>query len=542
MAIERLPPELLGEIFKECALLNPDAPYVLSLVSRTFHSVVRSTPAAWKKLQLRVYEGEDPKAQQKAALWFSMLGTCMADVTVDINPSSTPLSDFFLKDVAPPKFGATDVLRRYTHRIESLSVEAASECDARSFVNAVYDEYEAVQHTRRQKHATFALTSLSIEISSTAPPTQWASSIPVPHLPNLRNLKLLNHSIAFLASRRFDQLHHLSITRPIRFVPFSLLTVFGILRSAPRLQTLSIESRILDDTASVSGVDHPGGSLSLIHLPFLTSLSLRTNLVPSILSLLLLPNLSKLHVDDLNGRRVGRSRETASVLRQVLVRMELPNEHRTSTGLKQLELVGVEVYAKDQRAGSERNDAWEWCFNRMRALERLSVSKVDSAPVLDILSTLACPSSPPPGSIPFASPSSSSKRLEDDMHDPDYPCPNLRSLTLKDTYGTPWNFDSFRNARPSVQLTFEEPDVSAFSPSGSVFNSYAPSRSGTPVPLSRSPSRGGVSPPPIDFLSLYTDLQHSPAGSPWSPKSSRSSGSPLPRFGPWLVLAQKPEN
>ncbi|KAJ3546394.1 hypothetical protein NMY22_g2065 [Coprinellus aureogranulatus] len=101
-------------------------------------------------------------------------------------------------------------------------------------------------------------------------------------------------------------------------------------------------SNISSSTSSSSDNDSTP-TPTLIHLPSLTHLSLRTNAIPPLLTHLLLPNLTLLHLEDLNGKRPHASQETATVLRQLLVRMELPSEYRTGRGLRVLELVGVEV-------------------------------------------------------------------------------------------------------------------------------------------------------------------------------------------------------
>ncbi|TFK21055.1 hypothetical protein FA15DRAFT_672939 [Coprinopsis marcescibilis] len=491
ITVETLPIEILGEIFQQLSLVYPDAPSLLSRVSTTFNRVVRSTPAAWGALHLVACEGDDTVGREKARLWFSMVGTCMVDVTITMKASSAPLSGFFLTDVPSPSFGVSDILRHNTNLIGSLRLEAASEFDARSFVNAVYRGEDLPD--------THVLESFSVKVSSTTPPTQFASSIAVPNLPNLRNLNLLNHSIAFLASRQFDHLLHMSVTRPIRFPPFPLASLLQILRSAPLLQTLSIESRILD------GAPDSG---NLIHLPHLTQLSLRTNVVPSILSLLLLPNLQSLQLDDLNGRRSGSSQETGSVLRQLLVRMELPSIHRAGTGLKSLELIGVEVCLKgDGRMRADDDGVWEWCIKRMKSLEVLKVKKVDPSAILDILgtssSTLLC--------------GTAQQHEGSSLADSEWPCPRLRHITCTDS-AVPLNLDWFREKRANVEVVV---DVGS--------NLFSPAL---------------MSPNTVDFLSVYTDIHRSPSSSkPGSNNPSPVRTTPLSRhFGPWVVLGHEKQH
>ncbi|KAJ2918001.1 hypothetical protein MD484_g2458, partial [Candolleomyces efflorescens] len=274
---------------------------------------------------------------------------------------------------------------------------------------------------------------------------------------------------------------------------------------------------------------------TLVHLPHLTSLSLRTNAIPSILSQLLLPNLDRLHLEDLNGKRAGGSKETADVLRQVLVRMELPNEHHKkerTVGLRALDIGGVDITVG---AGVP---TWEWCFKRMVTLEELSVNKMsDPMYLFEMFAPLPLASShshsPTSASAGYhhggfdglwhhssqSTPASPAPVCPSPV---DVVCPLLRrfsvtSTTCLLTTSDPHHratIERFKATRPNVKLDVE---------------------------VVKDPFYQSMVTGPVDFLSLYSNAP-GPQGKTAVARERSRGPAPATRkqapkpFGPWVVL------
>lgn len=525
VTLASLPPEILGEVFVHCASQNPNSPLSLRRVSKSFHEVVNTTPRVWEHLTLRLNGKSRQDADDKARLWFERSRSCPVDVRVEIDQATSDYSS------ATTSESLSSTLSTYVDRVRTLDILAPSEIEARTILDSMYTGTST----------TAGAQSISIRISSTTPPNLRLSSLDArfPRLPNLQRLTLTNHTISFLSFADFDHLRELSISCPIRFPPISVASIMGILRKSPLLESLFLESRMVDgpsatnspasenppgsDAQGTSDSDTPAGTPSLVHLPFLTRLSLRVNAIPAVLSQLLLPNLNDLHLEDLNGKRQGASRETATVLRQLLVRMELPNEYRMGKGLRVLDLVGVEIahpalhlglehqVEQQQPQLSEDEATWAWCFKRMAALQELSVSKSDVGPVLEILVPAGSRSS-----SRSSSRSRSSARGDDVPPIPirhadpslDLVCPALRRCSVSTTRVPPILVDRFRACRPSVELV---------------------------VNIVHDPFFQSATTGPVDFLSLYSDArpgEKEAKGGEGTTKKARVR----PPFGPWLLL------
>lgn len=458
-----LPPELLGEIFYQCTTHSPDAPLLLSRVSRNFHQVVYSTPGIWYHLHLPITETTGVACDRKVELWFSVGGLCMVDITLDVRRVS--FDDGRAQSTSPSKellaaeLSVSGVLRRRVDRLRSLKLQASSEMDAQSFLDAIFT-------LPLDTDAVVALTSLTLQISPDArlaPIVNRGSSLPAqphfPFLPKLTDLILINHGIAPLATTHLINLQTLSITLPIRFPSLPLHIILHILRSTTSLVQFNLEARVVDAPPPHS--DHATGDVehnnTLIYLPHLTGLSLRTNSVSYILPHLLLPNLTSLRIDDLDGRRIGSAESVENLLRKLLVRMDLPCPDRVgSGGLKTLELVNVPIL----RGAGETEGVWDWCFRRMKSLVGLTVSNIDASPLLDIL----------------ASRSEEGEAI----------CPQLANLSITSST-PPLEIEMFRTQRPDIDLKFH---------------------------VIADPFGGGD----FDFISHYENP--TPAGAPSSPPSA----------------------
>jgi hypothetical protein len=225
-----------------------------------------------------------------------------------------------------------------------------------------------------------------------------------------------------------------------------------------------------------------------------------------------------LHLEDLNGKRAGGSKETADVLRQVLVRMELPNAHHKkgrSVGLRVLEVGGVDITVGGGVA------TWEWCFKRMVTLEELAVNKMsDPMSLFELFAPPASPSSY--GGFDGLYHHSKSTPSTPVCPSPvDTVCPLLRRFSITSTTclltsSDPHNratIDRFKTTRANVKLDIE---------------------------VVKDPFYQSMVTGPVDFLSLYSNVP-GPQCTTMTRARSRGSGSAASKpaakpFGPWVVL------
>ncbi|KAF8153413.1 hypothetical protein B0H34DRAFT_723483 [Crassisporium funariophilum] len=384
--ILRMPSEVLGEIFCHSSELHPEAPLVLASVSRTFHLVVHSTPLVWNHLRLAVSESTDESCVRKCELWFSMAGACAMEVDVDLSrmPDTTQTLDQLKSDKMVSFLRVPHILRKFSHRISALTFHSVAFDLANIFISLVYPSGSDPDEARALKKLNLLSSQKSF---SGVHRGGCATSFHLPILPHLTELKCVNHPLPNICQTNLQNLRTLSIHYPIRFPPIPFHTVFSLLRSTTNLERLKIEARMTDSDRTLS--QHPSGSEGhdsqdtyLITLPSLTHLSLRINKISKFIVRLLLPDLHTLRMEDLDGKRVGSAEETGSVLRQLLVRMELPCETRRGRGLEVLELCGVDIR---QKLAGHGDGVWEWCFRRLRTLRELSIRKVEIEQLLSML-------------------------------------------------------------------------------------------------------------------------------------------------------------
>ncbi|KJA21339.1 hypothetical protein HYPSUDRAFT_743325 [Hypholoma sublateritium FD-334 SS-4] len=447
--LSMMPPEMLGEIFTYSSFHSPDAPLILGAVCSAFRHVVRSTPEAWTRLHLEAAsptlslatEGcPDARWARKSELFFSMAGVCLVDLHVQIiasvfapsvpagAKSPEPITATFFTD--RKALGQWDgqlarLLHQHRHRIHGLALHSTTVDEAEHFFTALYPPQSSCGAT---DHPRLPLESLSFHASSDGVHRSLALnlahlrhkhkpatrvSLSHCHFPNLSHLKFVNHPLPDIISdgdgltrapmNNARNLRTLSVVYPIRFAPISVDRILQVLGSAPLLEKLEIEARVIDTTspspatpstptsplssatsyfsAPGSPTPAPGPQADLIALPFLTHLALRINSLPALLSHLLLPSLDTLRIDDLDGKRSRAAAQTAAVLRQLLVRMELPCAAAPRpAGLRVLDMCGIALAgAPGERSAAEAAAVWAWCVRRMRALEELRAARVDTA-------------------------------------------------------------------------------------------------------------------------------------------------------------------
>jgi len=559
--INAVPPEILGEIFTLTASLDPDAPLSLAQVSRAFHRVVYMTPHAWTTLHL--VGSQDPKEEwhaiRKAAHWFDMAGGCTINLYVAMEPRTSPSVNTNHRrgeesDVLPEcawEWSLPHVLRDFQHRIQTLEIHSTTVDEARNFFNCLYP-FEPLENAE-DEWVRLPLQSLSLYTSQACGNTSSRGSFPKqkhhpssgssfpslsqPRFSRLAKVNLVNHYLPTISPSNLRNLSSLCITYPLRFTPIPIQTLLQVVQAAPQLEILEVEARVVDlspspsspiimsastpDTLSRSpptrpnmafdaSISHSSSSssnnaeLNFITVPNLTHLSLRINNLPGLLKHLLLPSLHTLRLDDLDGKRPGAAVQTGEVLRQLLVRMELPCERtkRRGCGLKVLEMCSVALAPMTATGhSSDSEDVWGWCFRRMHTLKELRASKMDTGALLAMITPrMGC-----------------AVESQDDVV-----LPNLQKLVVHEagsmgigispplspiptgassppilpSMGSPTSF-SFLNIDPATSF------VRSSSPSGPILK-FQMRRPDVEVVYSTPANPVRALPPNIDFLELYT--------------------------------------
>ncbi|KAF5382104.1 hypothetical protein D9615_004239 [Tricholomella constricta] len=384
-----LPVELLGEIFSHCSLHSPDSPVVLRSVCRSFYRAIEITPQLWTNV--RVSALDDEIAARKALLWFSKAGTCSLAVFVKMVGSGETMN-------STCRLSAT--LAHHRARIATLDIHAQTETQVSAFLSSIYTAPTPSVHPP----ATPNSLCLAVQIECDYSVLESQSLLPSSTLPRLESLRLVTPTLPELTHVDFTHLNTLKITRPIRARPFPMRIILDILSSSTSLRDFHLETRLDFSNGQAMSPTSPipqspiDNQMELITLPELTSLSLRTNNNPALLSILVTPDLRILKLNALDGRRRGRAEETASALRRLLLRMEesfdnlatLSTANNSSSygtseekGVQVLELAGVEI-ARPSQPGL-RNELWEWCFRHMRSLRRLTARNMNTEHLVELL-------------------------------------------------------------------------------------------------------------------------------------------------------------
>ena len=464
--LNNVPPELLGEIFAYASLLDHNAPLVIGAVSRAFYRIIRMTPQVWTNLHLTVSSDElldmgivDARCNKKAQLWLGLSGVCPLDLHVTVSSASNspgrlsnkmthPLNsqNHATNLVAPRQYYAETepipmphIFRILASRIRGLKLYSTTVDEARAIFAALYlpssPQHGPADISTNQTTELVPLESLVLHASSDGsqtpthqhgfrsrarPHEQEAATITLPFLPRLLHLKLHNHPLPQLSPTNVASLRSLDVVYPLRFSPISAPSLLETLRSAPNLERLEVEGRVVESISHALSAPHspaPASSTpldiggpqsssavsptldsypSLVVLPNLVHLRLRVNNISAILSHLLLPSLDVFRIDDLDGKRAGAAKESGEIIRQLLVRMELPCEGRKSKGMRILDMCGVSLSVptrvngwndggSDATDGTTAAGVWNWCFNRMRTLQELRVKKMNVSALLEAI-------------------------------------------------------------------------------------------------------------------------------------------------------------
>lgn len=375
--ITEIPVEVLGEIFSYCSADCPDAPLVIRAVCRVFHHVTEVTPQLWTNV--KISGKDDVTAARKATLWLAKSGACTTTLSVAMDDSEGRDSYAQL----------STTLAQHRSRIASLTVHAPTENQVGSFLSSIYTSPGTSLNISSIRNTL----QLTIRVDSDYTTLDAQPLFPVLSTPHLSSINLATPTVPNLSTINFAFLQSLRITRPIRSTPIPTKTILDVLSASPCLVGFHLETRF-----DLSAEESPQSSLPL-HLPVnprqelitllkLTSLSLRTNNNPALLNVLVLPELYTLHLNALDGRRRGRAEETASALRLLLIRMDDPSvmlsNPSTDRGIEELELSGVAITRPSSAIA--RNELWEWCFRRMRALRRITARNMDTEHLVELLS------------------------------------------------------------------------------------------------------------------------------------------------------------
>ncbi|GLB45856.1 hypothetical protein LshimejAT787_3300070 [Lyophyllum shimeji] len=367
--ITGLPVELLGEIFSCWSADFPDAPLAIRSVCRALYVVTEVTPHLWTNL--KIVARDDATAAQKAAYWFTKSGACAMLLSITMDDSGGGGRYVTL----------STTLAQYRTRIASLTVHAQTEKHVQLFLSSIYLSTGAPLDVSLYRY-TLRL-AVRVDNDYTTPDT--VPLFPPLSAPLLLVLNLATPTVPDLSTINFASLQSLCIARPIRSSPVPMEMILGALSASPCLRDFHLETRFNLSSEPVQPPEHR--RTPLITLLKLTSLSLRTNLNPALLNVLVLPELRALHLNALDGRRPGRAEETASALRLLLIRMDDPSvtlsNPSVERGILELALSGVAITRPCSAIA--RNELWEWCFRRMRSLRRITARNMDTEHLVELL-------------------------------------------------------------------------------------------------------------------------------------------------------------
>ncbi|KAF9499938.1 hypothetical protein BDN71DRAFT_1502424 [Pleurotus eryngii] len=536
--ITRIPPELLGEIFGHCTAFCPDAPVVLSAVCTSFRDVVQRTPPVWTRLRISVRQSPNERGRNdarekeasKAALWFAMARNCPLSLYVVLNgvEAEPQLATGDDHDGYFSRIPCINVIQANTPQIQALSIRTSSEDVAHKFIHFLYPPSLHCSSLRRLNINVFPDAPLTPSLSRphvAAPPPHI---LPLPALSDLRSLKLTNHS--FPSPVSFSTLESLTIVRPLRATPINASDILRCLHANPSLADIHIDCRISEpddittspthNTATISphddADDHRAALPRVFSLPLVTHLSLRGNHLPLILNALILPSLTTLTLDDLDGKNPAH--HLGATLRGLLIRSALATS-RGRIDITHLSLTNACMFTHviDHHAHADRADrgwdgdgdeipVWQWCFSRMESLEVLSAGNADGDEHVGLLHLLADASSHMPsleeditagaGAAEGETPDRSINNVSGNAPSPTRPlnttstptprhfiCPNLKTLKLSSPYPYPpipsSSIQNLKSARPSIQIELLTPNSLAHGVGGVAsinINPNSPSR------------------------------------------------------------------
>ncbi|KAG9225222.1 hypothetical protein CCMSSC00406_0007053 [Pleurotus cornucopiae] len=526
-SITRIPPELLGEIFGHCTAFCPDAPVVLSAVCTSFRDVVQRTPPVWTRLRISVRQSPNERGRNdarekeasKAALWFAMARNCPLSLYVVLNgvEAEPQLATGDDHNAYFSRIPCINVIQANTPQIQALSIRTSSEDVAHKFLHFLYPPSLHCSSLRRLNINVFPDAPLTPSLSRphvAAPPPHI---LPLPALSNLRSLKLTNHS--FPSPVSFSTLESLTIVRPLRATPINASDILRCLHANPSLVDIHIDCRIsepddiatrpIHKTATTSSDDDANKDLAvsalprIFSLPFVTHLSLRGNHLPLILNALVLPSLTALTLDDLDGKNPAH--HLGATLRGLLIRSALATSHgRINITSLSLTNACMFTHVVDHHAHGDHGDrgwdgdgdeipVWQWCFSRMESLEVLSAENTDGDEHMGLLHLLADASSHMPsleediaagtGAAEGETADRSISNASGNANSPTHPlnttstptprhfiCPNLKTLKLSSPYPYPpipsSSIQNLKSARPSVQIELLTPNSPAHGVNG----------------------------------------------------------------------------
>ncbi|KAM6501384.1 hypothetical protein JOM56_004398 [Amanita muscaria] len=456
MHISDLPPEVIGNFMYYCSLTWPDAPLVLSVVSRLFYNIVRTAPRVWTNLELHYSSIQDEyRCVRKARQWFSRAGACSLHVLVDISRNLSPILASTLINAADNEHTLPLVMMHQIQRIDSLTLCAAIHEAAHCFLSIICGENVTLDP---DFPSVARLRSLTLDITreSNGAPSHFGGSNPSRsaisfHFPSLQVLEITNHALSYL-DIDISQLRVLIVAGHLRASPLAPGLVRDILRKATKLEHLEFQSRLSNDDThdgARSPTSYPETEQStLITLSSLSHLTLKTNHILSILSHLVLPGLQTLRIEDLDGRRPNAAYETGLVFHQLLTRTGKPyEEDMVGVALKRLELVGVNLGRKGDTMGitvkgGQKHQGkgleispWRLAFRKMKTLQDLRVEKVDIDALFDLLLQ-------------------ASKRPSDATGE--VICPRLETLFIVVPHVSTSSVTDFQKRRPHVALILQD--------------------------------------------------------------------------------------
>ncbi|KAJ3841724.1 hypothetical protein EV361DRAFT_957601 [Lentinula raphanica] len=267
--VEKLPVELLIEIFALCAAEDSDAPLTLGTVCSTWNEIVNGSPRVWQVVILDDSEKSFATSQSRAKIWISRSAPLQFDLKLNVKDA-----DNVLHPLAP----FLPVLDRWRR----LTITGA---------------FQKCFHLSDASSRRSLLKEFNISIEDDAVDDHV---FPRTHTQSLQNHPRMN--IRFTHS---PQASDSLLSTPLRFTSLkitdwqhwprqgpSFTAVCSLLRACPQLESFTF----------YGWMDHRRyGSLPLVYLPSLHTMNIHESpYARVILSTIHAPALSELYLDELN--------------------------------------------------------------------------------------------------------------------------------------------------------------------------------------------------------------------------------------------------
>ncbi|KAL1744511.1 hypothetical protein HDZ31DRAFT_38494 [Schizophyllum fasciatum] len=397
-SLDNAPDDVLAEIICSAATQWPEAPALLSAVSRSFYRVAHSTPSAWNHLVLQMKTGNDAHTLGKTALWLDRSRSCAVEVEVTLEAGAGGVN---------VHEAVTTLIRAHSDRIPSMKVRCPSQAAASTYFSSLFPDLADAPNGLR--HLTLEVAP---ETGMTSTPRTSSFRISLP--PSLCTLRLHTTAVPSFPSP-LTNLRKLSLIRPLAATPLTLTEFACIVEAAASLTSIHIKSRV-------------SGALPCdpVVFPCLRKLSLSANNLPRLIDFFSAPLLDVLRLNDFDAKRPRASAESCDAIWRLVIR---------SAGRETPRTIGLTNIATGDDDRTAQCRGWVTCLRRLYSLEELRLAHTPAERMLGLLSSRFRVA-----------------EEESTQQDGEFLCPRLRKVAFS-AEPSEASVRQMREARPEVEVT-----------------------------------------------------------------------------------------